>query len=93
MFGTVAAMPESRFPSPSAATAPCTARKSTARGFRHDTRWMATLSPMVSMAPIRVTKMNAGRRDQNVTSKLRSRPGQSPAGSPIQPASAMSRVS
>ena len=93
MLGTVAATPESRFPSPSAATAPWTARKSTARGLRHDTRWMATPSPMVSMAPIRVTKTNAGSSDQKVTPKLRSSPGQSPAGRPIQPASAMMRVS
>ena len=48
---------------------------------------MATLSPRVSMAPIRVTKMNAGSSDQKAVPKLRSKPGQPPAGRPIQAAS------
>ena len=87
VFGTVAARPESRLPTPSAATAPCTTRKSVARGVRRETRWMATLSPMVSMAPIRVTNTKPGSRDQKATPKWRSNPGQAPAGSPTQPAS------
>ena len=45
------------------------------------------------MAPISVTKTNAGRSDQNATPKLTSNPGHPPAGSPNQPASATSRVS
>ena len=53
---------------------------------------MATLSPMVSMAPIRVTNTKAGSSDQKATPNWRSNPGQPPAGSPIQPASATSRV-
>ena len=65
VLGTVAANPESRLPKPSAATAPCTRRKSMARGLRQDTRWMAMESPTVSMAPISVTKMNAGSSAQN----------------------------
>ena len=40
-----------------AATAPCTARKSTARGLHHAIRWMAMESPMVSVAP---TSMSGG---------------------------------
>ena len=38
VLGTVPATPESRLPTPSAATAPCTVRKSTARSFRQETR-------------------------------------------------------
>ena len=45
--GIVPARPDSRLPTPSAATAPCTARKSTARLSAHDTRWMATAPLMV----------------------------------------------
>ena len=88
MFGTVPATPESRLPIPSAATAPCTARKSTARGLRHETRWMAMESPIVSTAPIRVTKMKAGRSAQNRGVKSRSNPGQPSEGTPIQDAAA-----
>ena len=84
MFGTVPATPESRLPIPSAATAPCTARKSTARGLRHETRWMAMESPIVSIAPIWVTKTKAGRSAQNKGSKSRSSPGQPWEGAPIQ---------
>ena len=54
---------------------------------------MATLSPMVSMAPIRVTKTKAGSRDQNAAPKWRSNPGQAPAGSPIQAAATTLGVS
>ena len=67
---------------PSAATAPCTARKSTARGLRQDTRWMATASPIVSIAPTSVTKTKAGSNDQKMGPNSRSRPGQEPSGRP-----------
>ena len=72
MFGTVPARPESRLPTPSAATPPCTSRKFVARGLRQETACTALESPMVSMAPISVTKMNAGSSAQNVGPKLTS---------------------
>ena len=49
---------------------------------------MATESPIVSMAPTRVTKMKAGRSAQNSGPKLRSKPGQALCGMPIQAACA-----
>ena len=78
MLGTVPATPESRLPTPSAATAPCTARKSTARGLRQAIRWMAMESPMVSMAPIWVTNRNAGSSPQKAGPNPMSNPGQPP---------------
>ena len=80
-------MPDSRFPTPSALRAPCTTRKSVARGLRRETRWMATPSPMVSMAPTRVTTTNAGSRAQNSTPGLTSNPGHELRGAPTQGAS------
>ncbi len=80
-------MPESRFPMPSALRAPCTTRKSVARGVRLETRWMATPSPMVSMAPTKVTTTNAGSNAQNFSSGVRSSPGHEPKGTPTQGAS------
>ena len=38
VFGTVPATPHTRLPRPAVATAPCTARKSTARRRRQETR-------------------------------------------------------
>ena len=70
------------FPIPSATTAPCTAGKSTARGWRLDTRWMAMASSMVSMAATSVTNTNAGRSAQKTGPKPRSKPGHPPSGSP-----------
>ena len=93
MFGTVPAMPDSRLPAPSADTAPCTARKSTARGRRQDTRWMAAPSPIVSMAPTSVTNTNAGRSAQKTGPKLRSKPGQPADGTPIHAAPATDATS
>ena len=87
MFGAVPAMPESRLPVPSARPAPCTTRKSTARGLRHETRWMAMESPIVSIAPIWVTNTKAGRSAQNAGAKSKSNPGQPWEGAPIQGAS------
>ena len=86
MFGTVPASPDSRLPAPSAATAPCTARKSTARGLRQAICWIAMESPIVSVAPIRVTKTKAGRSPQNAGPNPRSKPGQPPDGMPTQEA-------
>ena len=54
---------------------------------------MATASPIVSMAPTRVTNTKAGSSAQNVGPKLRSKPGHAPAGTPIHAASAMRPVS
>ena len=48
---------------------------------------MATLSPIVSMAPTMVTITKAGSRAQNFTSGVTSNPGQAPHGMPIQSAS------
>ena len=73
---------------PSAATAPCTARKSAARGLRHETLWMAMESPIVSMAPTRVTNTKAGSSAQKVGPNPRSNPGQPPTGTPTHAASA-----
>ena len=49
VLGVVPARPESRLPTPSTVIAPCTARKSTARGRRQETRWIATAPLMVRM--------------------------------------------
>ena len=54
---------------------------------------MATESPMVSTAPISVTKMNAGSSAQNELPKPKSKPGQSASGRPTQAALAMPSVS
>ena len=59
-----------------------------ARSSRHDTRCTATESPIVSIAPTSVTKMNAGSRAQKTGPKLRSNPGQPAVGSPIHGAAA-----
>ena len=75
VFGSVPARPDNRLPRPSAEIAPWIDRKSMARGRRHDTRWMATPSPSVSIAPTRVTSTNAGSKAQNSGPKPRSRPG------------------
>ena len=85
--------PDRRLPTPSAATAPWTARKSVARRLRQDTRWIAIPSPMVSMAPTSVTKTKAGSIVQNSGLSLRSNPGQPAAGTPNQSASPTMLVS
>ena len=48
---------------------------------------MATESPIVSMAPTRVTNTNAGRSTQNSLPNDRSKPGQPDVGMPTQSAS------
>ena len=60
-----------------------------ARGVRRETRWMATPSPMVSIAPTRVTTANAGRSAQNSALGVRSNPGQEARGTPTQEASSI----
>ena len=45
---------------------------------------MATASPMVSIAPTRVTNTNAGSRAQNEAPRFHSNPFQPPAGTPTQ---------
>ena len=54
---------------------------------------MATPSPMVSMAPTRVTTTNAGRSAQNFASGVRSNPGHASRGAPTQGASSTCAVS
>ena len=54
---------------------------------------MATPSPMVSIAPTRVTTTNAGRSAQNSTPGVRSSPGQEPRGAPTQDAFSICCVS
>ena len=54
---------------------------------------MATESPIVSMAPTRVTNTKAGNRAQKVGPKLRSKPGHALAGTPNHAASAIRLVS
>ena len=49
---------------------------------------MAAPSPIVSIAPTSVTNTNAGRSAQKTGPKLRSKPGQPLAGTPIHPAPA-----
>ena len=49
---------------------------------------MATESPIVSMAPTRVTKTKPGSSAQKTGPKPRSIPGHDPRGSPIHAASA-----
>ena len=78
----VPAMPASRPATPSAATALCTARKSTARGRRHDTRWMATAAVTVWTAPMRATNRKAGRSPTNAGPKSDSMPGHATGGRP-----------
>ncbi len=89
MFGSVPETPESRFPTPSALRAPCTTRKSVARGLRWETRWMATPSPMVSMARTRVTTTKAGSSAQNSTPGVTSNPGHDPRATPTHGASSI----
>ena len=74
---------------PSAFSAPCTTRKSVARGLRRDTRWIATASPSVSTAPTSVTTTNAGSSAQNSAPGVTSSPGQDAKGAPNQGASRM----
>ena len=88
MFGGVPSIPERRFPTPSALSAPWTTRKSVACGLRRETRWMAMPSPMVSTAPTMVTTTKAGRSVQNSLPGVRSIPGHELAGMPTQAASA-----
>ena len=87
MFGSVPDSPESRLPMPSALSAPCTTLKSVACGLRRDTRCIATASPMVSIAPTIVTTTNAGSSAQKAASGWKSKPGQSPIGTPNHAAS------
>ena len=76
-------------PTPSAFSAPCTTRKSVARGLRRETCWMAMPSPTVSIAPTIVTIMKAGRSAQNSTPGVRFKPGHERNGTPTQGASMM----
>ena len=82
--GIVPARPDSRLPTPSAATAPCTERKSTARLSGQDTRWIATAPPMVCIVQTRATNTNAGSRAQKSGVKRRSRAAHAGLGVPIQ---------
>ena len=93
VLGSVPAIPENRLPAPSALSAPCTTRKSVARGVRLETCWIAMPSPMVSTAPTMVTTANAGRSAQKSVSKDRSNPGQSDTGKPTQRAADTALVS
>ena len=86
-FGVVPARPESRLPSPSTVTAPCTARKSTARARRHETRWMATAPLTVRTEAITATNRKAGSSAQKDGPKSRSKPAHSPVGRPTHGAS------
>ena len=54
---------------------------------------MATPSPIVSMAPTRVTNTNAGSNAQNTGPKLRSKPGHAVLGMPIHAACPMEATS
>ena len=77
---------------------PCTARKSTARksaagGRFHDTRWVATATPMDLVTATNEIKANAGSSAQNSAPKARSKPGQSATDMPIHGASATRWVS
>ena len=56
------------------ATAPWTERRSVARCWRHETRWVETAWPRVPVVPISMTNRKAGRRDQKAGPKLRSSP-------------------
>ena len=91
--GIVPARPDSRLPAPSAATAPCTARKSIARGGRQDTRWMAREPLIVWIVQTTPMNRNAGSSPQKAGPKSRARPGHSIPGKPIQEASATRPVS
>ena len=71
---------------PVPASALCTARKSTARLSRHETRCMAMAAPLVWMEMITPMKRNAGSRDQKEKLKSRPSPGDT-VGGPIQGAS------
>ena len=87
-LGTVPARPESRLASPSTVTAPCTARKSTARGRRHETLWMATALLTVRTEATTATSTKAGRSAQKAGPNSRSKPAHSPVGNPAHGASA-----
>ena len=87
VFGVVPTRPESTLPSVSTVTAPWTARKSTARGLRHETRWIATAPLIERMVAITATSRKAGNSAQKDGPKLMSKPAHSPAGTPTQGAS------
>ena len=87
VFGVVPTRPESTLPSVSTVIAPCTARKSTARGLRQETRWIATAPLMERIVAITATRRKAGSSAQNDGPKSVSKPAHSPAGTPTQGAS------
>ena len=64
-----------------------------ARGARHETRWIATASPIVSIAPTSVTKVYAGRIAQKAGPKSKPIPGAPAAGTPTHAAAPTGPVS
>ena len=90
LVGSVPANAASRLTNTRMLWAPWTTRKSGARGRRQATCWMATVSLMELTVVARFTKMNPGSRAQKVVPKLRSKPGQTTVGMPIQGALATS---
>ena len=76
MTGGVTAIPDSRMPTPLALSAPCTRRKSVARGLRAEACWMTAPSLLVLMAATTDTMANTGSSAQNRASGVRSIPGQ-----------------
>ena len=91
--GMVPASADSRLPVESVATAPCTARKSTALGLPHDTRCTPTAPLTVWMVQTTVMNRNAGSSAQKAAPNSRSMPGHTGLGKPIQGALATRPVS
>ena len=78
VLGTVPARPDSTLADPSTVTAPCTARKSTARRRRHDTPWTATQLLMVRRVPMRAMNEEPGkeRPERGPEVEVETRPGE-----------------
>ena len=84
-FGTAPATPANRLATPAPERAPCTSRKSIARGSRHETRCRAMEAPFTWMDMTTPRNRNAGRCVQKATPKSNPSPGQS-VGTPTQDA-------
>ena len=89
VFGMVPARPHSRLPRPSTVTVPCTARKSTGRCRRHETRCRAMLLVIDRIESITAVSRKAGSSAQKTGPKSRSKPGIATSGSPIHEAAAI----
>ncbi len=85
--GMIAARPDTTCAAPVATAAPCTRRKSIARGVRHETRCVERAMELSFRTVTVERNRNAGRSAQKGRPKLSPRPGQPSTGSPAMGAS------